>query len=277
MTVLHALNYQDSQDNTPSYPSKLKITETQYWEAYYDNSEVNYEWNNGYLEENPVSDYATLLMYQWFFKTLEHYLTTHQIAKFVMLEMGFRLALPHKTTIRKPDLGVVLNNNPTPLTLEDNTYQGIFDLCIEVLSNSSAVDINRDTITKKGEYATAGVKEYYILYGHEDYTAFYHLNASGVYVPLPQIDGDIIQSTVLPSFQFRLSDLHKRPSSDEMIDDPVYQGFVLPGYQKAKQNAYFEKQARKKAEKIAQAEKIAREKAEVEIIRLKALLAENEK
>jgi len=64
--------------------------------------------------------------------------------------------------------------------------------------------------------------------------------------------GGIIQSTVLPGFQFRITDLSKRPLPDEMIDDPVYQNFVLPGYSEAKQQAEVEKRARQEAEQRAE-------------------------
>jgi len=202
-------------------------------------------------------------MYKWFFELLEHYLRTHPIAKSVLLEMGFRLVLADQTDIRRPDLGVILNDNPVPLEIHDNSYQGTFDLCIEALSDSSAKEIKRDTVKKKGEYAAAGIKEYYILYGQGEPMEFYRLGAKGVYVPIKRVDKDLIQSSVLPGFQFRISDLFNKPSPEEMIDDPVYQGFVLPGYSEAKKRV-------QRAQRRAEA-------AEAEIARLKALLAAKNK
>jgi len=84
------------------------------------------------------------------------------------------------------------------------------------------------------------------------YTAFYRLNKQRVYVPLKPKKGGIIQSTELPEFQFRIKDLSERPSPEQMIDDPVYQSFVLPGYSEAKQQAETEKKARQQAEQRAQ-------------------------
>ncbi|RKZ69651.1 MAG: hypothetical protein DRQ99_00205, partial [Candidatus Parabeggiatoa sp. nov. 3] len=66
-----------------------------------------------------------------------------------------------------------------------------------------------------------------------------------VYVPIKPLKGGIIKSKMLPGFQFRISDLYHRPLLEEMITDPVYQQFVLPGYTK-------EKEARKKAEQRAE-------------------------
>ncbi|EDN66179.1 hypothetical protein BGP_0528 [Beggiatoa sp. PS] len=48
----------------------LAVSETVYWEKYYENPENIYEWNNGILEEKPVSDHLNVLMYLWF---LEYY------------------------------------------------------------------------------------------------------------------------------------------------------------------------------------------------------------
>ncbi len=274
MNGLYALEANDQDYSSYSKPkTPHRITEAEYWETYYEQSDVIYEWHDGELEEKPLSNQLTISTYAWFSELLGHYLRTQQIAQKTSLEMGFRLVLPHKTTIRKPDVAIVLDSNPVPLLPDDNSYQGTFDLCIEALSDSAASEIERDTITKKGEYAQAGVKEYYILYGKENYTEFYRLNKRGKYTPIRRIKGDIIRSTVLPGFQFRVSDLFKKPLPDEMIDDPVYQGFVLPGYSEAKKRAEAEAIARKKAEQRADALELVNKKAEAEIARLKALLA----
>lgn len=209
------------------------VTEQEYWEDYYNDSEINYEWNNGSLEEKTVSDFITYLVYKWFHKILDQYLTVNPIAEFTGLEMGFRLQLANKVTIRKPDLGVVLNNNQVPILPTDRTYNGVFDMCIEALSDSSEAEIRRDTIVKKAEYANVGIQEYYILYGLNYQMEFYQLH-NGLYIPIERIDSDIIQSSVLPGFQFRVSDLHNRPSFETMMDDPVYQSFILPDYRQEK-------------------------------------------
>jgi hypothetical protein len=103
-------------------PKPQRVTEAEYWEKYYDNpDDVIYEWNNGLLEEKPVSDYENVLMYLWFLELLRHYLKTHPIASITALELGFRLNLPYQSDIRRPDLGVILNNNPVPLRLSAPT------------------------------------------------------------------------------------------------------------------------------------------------------------
>ena len=91
----------------PHSADGLWVSEETYWKDYYLESDVHYEWNNGRLEEKPVSDYETYLVYAWFAELVRHFLRTRPIARMVALEMGFRLPLPTGTVIRKPDFGVM--------------------------------------------------------------------------------------------------------------------------------------------------------------------------
>jgi Uma2 family endonuclease len=208
---------------------------------------------------------------------LKDFLHVHPLARMIGLEMGFRLPLPHKVTIRKPDLGVVLDSNPVPLGDEDRSYGGIFDLCIESLSDSSQAEVDRDTIIKKLEYAQAGVREYYILDDQKTETAFFVLNR-GVYQPIPPQKG-VMRSTILPGFQFRISDLYRQPLPPAMITDPVYSGFVSPYYRAERERAeQAEAELRYKNQELAeQAQEVRRQaqelaRKEAEITELKAQL-----
>jgi hypothetical protein len=284
-TELYALDYNNDtrEEGTTAPPirqdERQRVSETEYWEKYYNAPDVTYEWNNGYLEEKAVSKLITNSTYQWFYELLNHFLRTHPIAKTTGLEMGFRLTLPGSTKIRCPDLGVVLNSNSVPLLPDDSSYKGTYDLCIEAISESTEEDIKRDTVSKRWEYAEGGVKEYYILDGYDRYLEFYRLNAKGVYIPIKPTKGGIIKSKVLPGFQFRREDYFNKPSPEEMIADKIYKGFVLPGYSEEKRarlqaeaEAFNEKRARLQAEAEAFDEKRARLQAEAENAHLKALL-----
>jgi Uma2 family endonuclease len=173
-------------------------------------------------------------MYRWFLQLLEEYLKAHPIATMVGLDIGFRLALPDKTSIRRPDLAVVLHSNPRIIAGEDCTYKGVFDLCIEFLSDSTPQEARRDTVVKKQEYCQAGVTEYFILDRKGKKTAFYQLTRAGTYAPIPSPDG-ILRSEVLPGFQFRLQDLYDHPDFRERLDDSVYNSFILLDYQVERQ------------------------------------------
>jgi len=207
-------------------------------------------------------------VYQWFLVLLRQFLQEFPIAKMIGLEFGFRLALPRKTSIRKPDLAVVLNTNPIMLGDTEFSYKGTFDICIESLSYSSTKEIKRDTIEKKKEYEGIGVREYYILDARRTDTALYRLNQKGKYQKIKPSRKGIIQSEVLPGFQFRISDLYRQPSLEEMAEDEVYQGYVLPFYQTARQEAETE---RKKAAIERQRAEIAEQRADRLAMKLKEL------
>ncbi|MCB0188613.1 MAG: Uma2 family endonuclease, partial [Caldilineaceae bacterium] len=142
----------------------------------------------------------------------------------------------HKTVVRIPDLGVVCNDNNVPLGDHDRSYKGIFDICIESISDSKQLHVDRDVIHKRNEYAEAGVREYYILDERGKETQFYQLNTRGIYIPIRPQNG-VIRSTVLPGFQFRYGDLYRQPTLIELAQNPVYQAFVLPEYQAQKARA----------------------------------------
>jgi len=224
-------------EDPPQSEAGRYVSEALYWEKYYEHPEFNYEWNNGILEEKPMADVRNAAMYRWLLKLLEAYLETYAIAQLVNLEIGFRLALGKKTTIRKPDLFVVRHDNPVPIRDLDRNYRGICDLCIESLSDSAQSEIDRDVKTKKAEYEGVGVYEYYILDAGDIHMRFYRRTPHGDYAPIMPVNSDIIQSSVLPGFQFRISDLHRQPTLIQLAEDELYQGFVLPQYQQQKARA----------------------------------------
>jgi len=230
----------------PSHAGR-RVSEEEYWRTYYLDADIHYEWNNGRLEEKPVSDYETFLVYEWFMHLLRLFLDTRPIAKMVALEMGFRLQLPTGTVIRKPDFGVVCNDNPQPLLPLDVSYHGVFDLCVEALSDQERRGVVRDAVVKTAEYATGGVPEYYILHRTPEQQAFFARGTDGRYATIAPENG-VVRSRVLHGFQFRLADLCRRPEHATLRDDPVYADFVLPGWREAEARARAAEQRAQEAE-----------------------------
>lgn len=238
----------------PRSKAELRVSEEEYWAKYYSHPDFSYEWNNGILEEKPMADYRSSKMYRWFFLLLNEYLKAYSIAKLVCLDIGFRLALPDKTSIRKPDLAVILDANPINIADDDCTYKGIFDLCIEFLSDSTPKESRRDTVVKKGEYCQAGVSEYFILDRKGLQTAFYRLTDRGVYAPLPQ-PGGIVRSEVLAGLQFRAADLYAQPDFRDRLADGVYASYLLQDYQIERQKTETAEHRAEAAERRAEAER----------------------
>jgi Uma2 family endonuclease len=225
-------------------------------------------------------------MYRWFLLLLELYIQKYDTGKIVFQEFGFRLELyDGNISIRIPDIAVVAHDNLVALEDEDNRYNGVYDLCVELISDSYQ-DIKRDTKIKLREYEAVGVREYFILDAETDYMAFYRLNEFGIYERIKPIEGDIIQSEVLDGFHFRISDLLNTPSLQEIIEDPLYSPFAVPGYMKQKrraelaeekaemerQRAEQEKQRAEQEKRLAEQEKRRAELAELKVEALSAKL-----
>ena len=258
------------------------VTEEEYWENYYIHPYSSYEWNSGFLEERPMTDVKGWEMYHWFAQTLEHFLTVHPVARTMGLEFGFRLSLSRgRKSVRKPDLSIIRSDNPVFLLPDDQSFSGTFDMCIESLSYSDRREILRDTVEKKGEYQNVKVREYFILDARMLETVFYRLDAKGKYRKIVPENRDIIRSEVLPGFRFRISDLQKQPCLEEMAHDELYQDWILPFYQKVRQEAEQERLRAEQAEKEAEQErckteqeKIRAEQSERKAERLAAKLRE---
>jgi len=246
----------------------LAVSEEEYWEKYYHDLDYVYEWNNGYLEEKPVSDVKGSKGYQWFCRILDCYFQTYPIGESINLDIGFRLEFKDNIQIRRPDLAIVMHDNPIAVHSDDFTYKGVYDICVESLSYSTTKDIKRDTVIKKSAYEAVGVKEYFILDARRKETAFYRYDKEGNYKAIPPINGDIIQSVVLPGFQFRIADLYIRPSFEQMVEKDIYNQFVLPSYREAKQQAEIQKKRAVKAEKLLAAERHRAEQLAAKLIEL---------
>ncbi|OQY46326.1 MAG: hypothetical protein B6242_08100 [Anaerolineaceae bacterium 4572_78] len=228
---------QDTDDE-----SGKRVTLEEYWEYYYENGEHNYEYNNGYLEAKPLAKQIQAEMYGWVYRSLTQYLDVNPIARITTLEIGFKFRLPGKIQVRKPDLGIVRNDNPIILHDEDRNYKGKYDMCIEFVSDSNLSEIERDTKVKFREFQTIKVNEYFLFSDDTGIMRFYRMNKYGFYDEVKPDKHGVIRSKVLPGFQFRVSDLFEKPALIEMANDPVYQGFVLPEYQAEKQRAETERQ-----------------------------------
>ena len=267
-----------------------RVSKEEYWARWYESPypdmDVSYEWNNGILEAKPPANAPQLRQYGWFNLLLTCYVQSHRIAKLICLETGVSMTVLDEgepsgkwEVVYKPDLGVVLNDNPAPWgAIELRAFEGVCDMIVEEVSDATMAEVRRDTEEKRRGYALAGVKEYFILDPADRYMRFYRLTADCRYQEIRPDGAGVIRSQVLPGFQFRRSDLLDLPKLAELVLDDIYAGYVMPGLRDAVNRAREEAAARHQAEERAEVEAAARrqekERAEEAEGRMEALKAE---
>ncbi len=222
-----------------------RVTLEEYWDKWYENPypdlDVSYEWNNGILEAKPLHNGPEIRLCNWFLTLLLRNVETYGHASLINLETGFVLKIQdesdpkgERVQVRKPDIGVILNANPVSWgAIDQRHFDGVCDIVVESVSDSTLAEVLRDTVEKREDYALGGVKEYYILDPKGERMRFYSLESSEQYVEIPPDVNNVIRSDVLPGLQFRLEDLQRRPRLEELALDDVYSEYVIPGFQAA--------------------------------------------
>ncbi len=261
------------------------VSKEEYWARWYENPypdiDVSYEWNNGRLEAKPLPNEPQLDLYNWFLDLLRRFISTYPIAKLINLGTGFVLTIAdpaepsgQREAVRKPDIGVILKSNPAPWGgIDQRHFEGVCDMVVEAVSDSTPAEALRDTEEKRRDYALAGVKEYYILDPSGEHMRFYRLTPGGQYEALQPDAEDVIGSEVLPGLQFRMEDLERQPDLVELALDDVYSGYVIPDLQIAVTKAAAEAQRADAAEQRAEEEAAARREADERMQEMAAELA----
>ena len=250
-----------------------RVTKEEYFAKWYENPypdiDVSYEWNNGILEAKPLPNQPQLDLYNWFLILLHCNTVTFRHASLLNLETGFELTMPDpdapsgkREAVRKPDVGVILNSNPTPWgRIDQRHFEGVCDLVVEAVSDSTIAEVLRDTEEKKEDYALSGVREYFILDPNGDHMRFYRLAPHGRYETIQPNDLGGIRSDVLTGFQFRIEDLYTKPPLEELALDAVYSDYVIPGYKVSVEKAASEANRAESEAKRAESEAAARQQA----------------
>ena len=112
--------------------------------------------------------------------------------------------LPNLTSPVQPDLLFVASDNLN--IVKDTRIEGVPDLIVEILSPSNP---DHDQKTKFEVYASAGVREYWIVNPDKCIIDIFVLRGQA-YAPLGSFGlGDEINSEVLPNFKVSVSDVCK--------------------------------------------------------------------
>ncbi len=233
--AISSLPFTDDPYLAPDEGRRVSLEE--YWEHWYEHPDFNYEWNNGILEGKAVPTADQTKLYRWYFNILGAFVDGLN-ATFAFHDIGFLLTIPDpkkpgstKRVVRKPDQAVILPSNPVQWVGKERSYKGVFDLVVEVISDSHKRHVTRDTTTKRQEYQDGSVREYHILdarEGDKNEQTFLYATKKGVLRPIKPDKHGVLHSKALQGFRFRLEDLVKQPSIEELLGNPVYD-YVQPG------------------------------------------------
>jgi Uma2 family endonuclease len=102
---------------------------------------------------------------------------------------------------REPDLIYMANEHADRIT---NDYWGVPDLAVEVHSPDSRV---RDRQTKRGEYARAGIAEYWMVDLDAATIEVYVLQAGDYVLHGSFVPGAVLSSTLLPDLRLNVVDV----------------------------------------------------------------------
>jgi Uma2 family endonuclease len=105
----------------------------------------------------------------------------------------------------QPDLFFLRPGNQ-PRWETDQSFDGVLDLAIEILSRSTA---RRDRRVKKDAYGEAGIREYWLVDPWRRTVEIYILGDEGRHYDelCRGGEGDIVRSVVLPGLEIRVGDL----------------------------------------------------------------------
>ncbi|MGD9570027.1 MAG: Uma2 family endonuclease [Sedimentibacter sp.] len=115
----------------------------------------------------------------------------------------FDVVLSYKDSTSKvqPDLTVICDKKG----LGEQSYNGVPDLVVEVLSPSTA---SIDFIKKMGIYMNAGIKEYWIVSPQNSTVQIFSLKENGVYSePSMFSKDDIVKSIIFENLKVKLADI----------------------------------------------------------------------
>lgn len=240
-----------------------RVTREEYFARYYEDELFKYEYCNGVLEKAGMPTKNDLLLIKFIIFLLDEFFKVNPIGDFFQDHISFSVNFPGKEAERIPDITVILYDNPERLDGEESRFKGVFDLCIEVVSNSNKRQIIRDVVDKKQEYETMKVKEYYILDSKKAETRFYRLDEqSGKYEEIKAKEDGVIESEILKGFKFRERDLYERPGEEDLMSDPVYMDYVRVDLRE-------ERRLKERAEIKAKEERKQRTEAEEELKKLR--------
>jgi Uma2 family endonuclease len=139
------------------HPHQGDWTEDEYFAL---NASFLVELSDGFLEFPPMPTLSHQLIAFYFAKLLDLYVSARKLGLVVLAPLPVHL---WKDKAREPDVLFIRPDRPR---YHGEYPQGV-DLAVEIVSGGSD-DRKRDLVTKREEYAAAGIPEYWIIDPHEE-------------------------------------------------------------------------------------------------------------
>ena len=169
------------------YPFQGDWTADEFFQEFGDDR--GYEFVDGVVEKLPVPTKTHQRIAKWFVYRMDEAISARSIPGEAFL-MGFR-TYTTKEKYREPDALFLFDERES----SDRNATGM-DIAVEVVSDAPS-DRERDLVTKRAEYAAAGVPEYWIVDARE--AAVFRLSLEGgEYAERVGRAGDVLESAVLP-------------------------------------------------------------------------------
>ena len=187
---------QSSSMGEPAWEVALLFPEQGAWseEEYLDlDSNHLVEFSDGVIEVLPMPTTSHQFIVVFLYRLLEAFVSTRKLGTALLAPLRVRLR-PDK--YREPDIVFLLAEHAS--RIGESFWSGA-DLVMEVVS-SDEKDRRRDLVTKRREYAQAGIAEYWIVDPQEEHILVLRLAGKKYLVHGTFPKGNVATSALLPGF-----------------------------------------------------------------------------
>ena len=180
----------------PAWEVALLFPEQGAWseEEYLDlDSNHLVEFSDGVIEVRPLPTTSHQLIVLFLFRLFEAFVSTRKLGTALFAPLRVQLR-PDK--YREPDIVFMFNTHAS--RIGESFWSGA-DLVMEVVSKDEE-DRHRDLVTKRREYAQAGIAEYWIVDPQEGHILVLRLAGKKYLVHGTFLKGTVATSALLPGF-----------------------------------------------------------------------------
>ncbi|MDB5387931.1 MAG: hypothetical protein JWM11_3577 [Planctomycetaceae bacterium] len=157
------------------------------------------EWVDGEVILMSPTSVRHFLIFGWLYQILERFVRVRGLGTVLGDGVAVRLRANGRSSRRFPDLMFVAQDRLH--LIQENYLAGPPDLAVEIVSPDSE---KRDWVEKPGEYAAAGIREYWIIDPKAERFEAFRLDSTGAFVSFYNQSAGQFTSLVVSGFKFRI-------------------------------------------------------------------------